>query len=1098
MKTKAKAKSSNFKKLVSMLLFAAMAVQTVPAVFADDAADNGSKTAVAPLNSLDEMRELMNSTTYEEYIALHKADGIEEFGEKDKPDPIVISAADYDRDTSDGELTVLGDPEGILADGDNDPNGMADGISEYLLTGEGSNVSYKVNIPKAGFYNVRVSYFPFYHIYYDNDNNIVAAPVESEVKAGDFSGYNSVEGNTVSIERVVKIDGEVPFKEARNIAFSRIWKDSEAIDAEGKPVPKDEYGRAFRHDISGNEIRSKKYEDPEWNSQILRDSNAFYNDSFLFYFGEGEHTFELYSSREPVLFGEVEIFVEDKIPSYDEYHAAAEKGGVNTITSEHTVKIQAEMPIATSEQVIYPVNDKTSSVTEPSSTSKTLVNTIGGEKWKIAGQWVRYEFECPETGFYYIVPRAKQSLYAGIFASRSLKINGEYPFEEAKYLQFNYSNDWQTKPLNNNETQFEFYFEKGKTYVLEFECVLGNLSDKLRQVDESLTRMNEYYRQILMITGPEPDTFTDYGFTKLIPDVLRGMRLEAENLRSVLADFEEIIGEKGEHSVLLEKVAYTLEVMGNDESKVASNLSILKSYIGSIGTWLLQSREQPLQVDYISIQGTNEPMPVAEAGFFDTMGFEIGSFVMSFFTDYNTYGAMEDFSDFEGESVEVWLTTGRDQAQIMREMVDDFTNETGIAVNYKLVAAGTLLPATLAGIGPDVSTDADATGFGIRTAVRNLAEKDENGEYIYKGFDEMRGWGEYEGQGWFSDEAWTGLTVYNPDDAENNPMAVYGVPVTQSFQMLFYRKDIFVELGLDVPSTWDDVMKIIQVLADKNMTMGLGGTAQASSQTLPQILMYQKNEPYYKGDENLPREKSISTVGFATNLDSNTALDAFQQTCEYFTLYGQPVQYDFANRFRTGEMPIGISDYSLCNQLLCFAPEVKGLWEFIRLPGSFDSEGNFSAVAPTGVSAIMIMSDAKNDQNAWEYIKWWVGDEAQERFGKEQVAIMGAAAKYNTANKNALLGQPWSAQERDNLVQQFDNLKGTPMTPGNYIVARYTNFAFLDAYDGGDNPSDAMLYYIDEINKEITRKRAEYDFPTKEQLLEEGKIDESGKLILND
>ena len=26
------------------------------------------------------------------------------------------------------------------------------------------------------------------------------------------------------------------------------------------------------------------------------------------------------------------------------------------------------------------------------------------------------------------------------------------------------------------------------------------------------------------------------------------------------------------------------------------------------------------------------------------------------------------------------------------------------------------------------------------------------------------------------------------------------------------------------------------------------------------------------------------------------------------------------------------------------------------------------------------MSDAKNDQNAWEYIKWWAGDEAQERF----------------------------------------------------------------------------------------------------------------------
>ena len=457
---------------------------------------------------------------------------------------------------------------------------------------------------------------------------------------------------------------------------------------------------------------------------------------------------------------------------------------------------------------------------------------------------------------------------------------------------------------------------------------------------------------------------------------------------------------------------------------------------------------------------------------------------MSFFTDYNSYGAMQDFGDYEGETVEVWLTTGRDQAQIMREMVDDFTDKENIAVNYKLVASGTLLPAVLAKIGPDVSTDADATGFGVRSAVKNLAEKDENGNYIYEGFDEVRGIGDYEGKGWFSEEAWTGLTVYNPDDAERNPEAVYGVPVTQSFSMLFYRKDIFVELGLKVPETWDDVYDIIRVLSDNNMSMGL-------SQAMTQILMYQKGIPYYKGDGD------IRAVGYASNLDSNEALDAFQQMCEYFKMYGQPVSYDFANRFRTGEMPIGIADYSLCNQLLCFAPEIKGLWEFVRLPGSYDADGNFSAVSPTGASAIMIMADAKNDQNAWKYIKWWVGAEAQERFGKEQVAIMGSAAKYNTANIEALYGQPWSSQEAKNLGDQFASLKGTPMTPGNYILARYTNFAFLDVYDKGDAASEAMRYYMDEINKEITRKRAEYDFPTKDELLADGIIDENGNLTAN-
>ena len=79
-----------------------------------------------------------------------------------------------------------------------------------------------------------------------------------------------------------------------------------------------------------------------------------------------------------------------------------------------------------------------------------------------------------------------------------------------------------------------------------------------------------------------------------------------------------------------------------------------------------------------------------------------------------------------------------------------------------------------------------------------------------------------------------------------------------------------------------------------------------------------------------------------------------------------------------------------------------------------------------------------------------------------------------------LAASSWSATEVAALRQAFNSLKGTPMTPGNYIVGRYTNFAFLDAYDNGDVPSDAMLSYIDEINKEITRKRQEFGLETLE------------------
>ena len=36
------------------------------------------------------------------------------------------------------------------------------------------------------------------------------------------------------------------------------------------------------------------------------------------------------------------------------------------------------------------------------------------------------------------------------------------------------------------------------------------------------------------------------------------------------------------------------------------------------------------------------------------------------------------------------------------------------------------------------------------------------------------------------------------------------------------------------------------------------------------------------------------------------------------------------------------------------------------------------------------------------------------------------------------------------------------------------DFAFLAAYNDGENPADALLGYVNTINKELTRKRLEF------------------------
>jgi hypothetical protein len=114
--------------------------------------------------------------------------------------------------------------------------------------------------------------------------------------------------------------------------------------------------------------------------------------------------------------------------------------------------------------------------------------------------------------------------------------------------------------------------------------------------------------------------------------------------------------------------------------------------------------------------------------------------------------------------------------------------------------------------------------------------------------------------------------------------------------------------------------------------------------------------------------------------------------------------------------------------------------------------------------------------SSWEYMKWFTGDYAQAEFSNEMVAIIGDSAKHPTANMHALKNMPWTQAELKQVEAQFNNLASVPNYPGYYILDRYTNFAFLDAYNSLLDPVDSLLNYINTINKEITRKRKEFDY----------------------
>ena len=837
--------------------------------------------------------------------------------------------------------------------------------------------------------------------------------------------YYSYMAKATSIERMFYLDGKIPFSEARYLKMAKTWVD--VLEEDGK----------FKTDLTDNDIRPSKKQVPTWNEYTLCDSSGFIVNPLQIYLTKGKHTITFEAVREPVVFSTVDFYPYKDLPTYAEKEAEYKANGYKSVSENANIRIEGEMADSTSDQTIYPLNDRTSPITSPQDPSKTKLNTIGSDKWKTAGQWIKYKITPTETGLYEISMRYKQSQLEGMYVSRRIYINGEIPFEEASYIEFMYDDSWQQAKLASKDgTPYKFYFEEGKEYEITFEVVLGSMSELLNRVNNVLTLMNESYLKILMITGSSPDQYRDYNFGRLIPESITNLAFSARELKAVGKLLEEITGQTGSHVATLNKIVVLLERMTSDEDEVAKNLKNLKTYIGTLGTWLLDSRAQPLEIDYMVFQSEQTELPNANSNFFQTLWFELRAFILSFFTDYSTMGATVQIDS--DSKVEVWTTIGREKSKIMRQLVDSgFMQDNSIAVEIKLVSGG-ILQSTLAGIGPDIAflDSANCVNYAIRDAVLPLND--------FEGFDEV--------MQRFPQAAKDAISLYGK---------TYALPNTMTFLMMFYRMDILANLGVQVPKTWDDLKSIIPVLQNNNMTIGFPSKTAGTK-----LFVYQMGGELY-ADE-----------GKRINLSSNIALSAFTELTDLFQSYRFPLTYEAANRFRTGEMPIVISDYiTLYNQLTVFAPEIEGLWEFIELPGFVDENGKINNCSVVTVDGACMMKGAEDNlEESWKFLEWFTRADVQANYSNELVAVVGPSSKNATANTEALKELPWSSREYTNLMKQFEKTVGITEYPGGYIITRYVDFAFMDVYNNGANATEAMLDYVTEINKEITRKRKEFGF----------------------
>ena len=126
------------------------------------------------------------------------------------------------------------------------------------------------------------------------------------------------------------------------------------------------------------------------------------------------------------------------------------------------------------------------------------------------------------------------------------------------------------------------------------------------------------------------------------------------------------------------------------------------------------------------------------------------------------------------------------------------------------------------------------------------------------------------------------------------------------------------------------------------------------------------------------------------------------------------------------------------------------------------------------------MNASKSQQEAWEFAKWWTSADAQYNYGVELESVMGASARYATANLEAFEQIPWNSEMYEILSQQMAWGRGIPQVPGSYYMPRNVNNAFRRVVISKDDAKETLFDYVYTINEELTSKRKEFGLDVEE------------------
>lgn len=244
--------------------------------------------------------------------------------------------------------------------------------------------------------------------------------------------------------------------------------------------------------------------------------------------------------------------------------------------------------------------------------------------------------------------------------------------------------------LSGRRRAYWFYLQEGDN-AIRLETSLGGYTQVIAKADETARALGTLYREIVLITGQNPDANRDYMLAQEIPD----LPAQLETLNAALHEVESLLlaidsRSLSDDAATVRTLYVQIQGFLKDTETIPLRMSSFQTNISSFSDFAAGLKKQPLELDCFAVASPDAAAALVRPGWTARVSYGVRAFLGSFTGDYASIGSVEA----GGASVELWVNSisgavGRDQAQILKQVLDSqFTPKNGRDGESQAGAAG--------------------------------------------------------------------------------------------------------------------------------------------------------------------------------------------------------------------------------------------------------------------------------------------------------------------------------------------------------------------------------------------------------------------------